>query len=42
MEKDFANLIATLKSSIKTWEYFVNWKKVFFAFFNLRAPDFFF
>lgn len=29
MEKDFNNLIATFKSSIKTWDYFVNWKKVF-------------
>ncbi|MFA6408049.1 MAG: type II restriction endonuclease [Candidatus Paceibacterota bacterium] len=29
MNKDFNNLIATLKNSIKTWDYFVNWKKVF-------------
>ncbi len=29
MEKDFNNLITTFKSSIKTWDYFVNWKKVF-------------
>jgi hypothetical protein len=29
MKKDFQNLIATLKNSIKTWEYFVNWEKVF-------------
>jgi len=29
MNKDFNNLISTLKSSIKTWDYFVNWKKVF-------------
>jgi len=29
MKKDFANLITTFKSSIKTWDYFVNWKKVF-------------
>lgn len=29
MNKDFDNLIATLKNSIKTWDYFVNWKKVF-------------
>ena len=29
MNKDFNNLIATFKSSIKTWDYFVNWKKVF-------------
>jgi len=29
MQKDFQNLIGTLKNSIKTWEYFVNWKKVF-------------
>lgn len=29
MKKDFNNLIATFKSSIKTWDYFVNWKKVF-------------
>lgn len=29
MQKDFNNLITTFKSSIKTWDYFVNWKKVF-------------
>lgn len=29
MNKDFNNLVATFKSSIKTWDYFVNWKKVF-------------
>lgn len=29
MDKDFQNLIATLKNSIKTWNYFVNWEKVF-------------
>ncbi len=29
MKKDFKNLIGTLKNSIKTWEYFVNWEKVF-------------
>jgi hypothetical protein len=29
MEKNFNNLINTFKSSIKTWDYFVNWKKVF-------------
>ncbi|EKD92829.1 MAG: hypothetical protein ACD_28C00322G0003 [uncultured bacterium] len=29
MQKDFNNLIASFKSSIKTWDYFVNWKKVF-------------
>lgn len=29
MHKDFNNLVATFKSSIKTWDYFVNWKKVF-------------
>lgn len=29
MNKDFNNLIETLKSSIKTWDYFVNWGKVF-------------
>jgi hypothetical protein len=29
MKKDFTNLITTFKSSIKTWDYFVNWKKVF-------------
>jgi len=29
MTKDFTNLITTFKSSIKTWDYFVNWKKVF-------------
>lgn len=29
MEKDFGNFISTLKNSIKTWDYFVNWNKVF-------------
>lgn len=29
MHKDFNNLVATFKSSIKTWDYFVNWNKVF-------------
>jgi len=29
MKKDFKNLIGTLKNSIKTWDYFVNWEKVF-------------
>lgn len=29
MKKDFNNLVSTFKSSIKTWDYFVNWKKVF-------------
>jgi len=29
MEKDFINLIGTFKNSIKTWDYFVNWNKVF-------------
>lgn len=29
MKKDFQNLIDTLKNSIKTWDYFVNWEKVF-------------
>ena len=29
MKKDFNNLITTFRSSIKTWDYFVNWKKVF-------------
>ncbi|HNW96448.1 MAG TPA: type II restriction endonuclease [Candidatus Paceibacterota bacterium] len=29
MQKDFNKLITTFKSSIKTWDYFVNWKKVF-------------
>lgn len=29
MNKDFNNLITTFKSSIKTWDYFVNWNKVF-------------
>jgi hypothetical protein len=29
MKKDFNNLVTTFKSSIKTWDYFVNWKKVF-------------
>jgi hypothetical protein len=29
MEKNFNNFTSTLKNSIKTWDYFVNWKKVF-------------
>lgn len=29
MQKNFQNLINTLKNSIKTWDYFVNWEKVF-------------
>lgn len=29
MKKDFNRLISTFKSSIKTWDYFVNWNKVF-------------
>lgn len=29
MKKDFKNLVDTFKSSIKAWDYFVNWKKVF-------------
>jgi hypothetical protein len=29
MKKDFNELITTFKSSIKTWDYFVNWNKVF-------------
>lgn len=29
MKKDFNNFISTLKNSIKTWEYFVDWNKVF-------------
>lgn len=29
MHKDFNHFISTLKNSIKTWEYFVNWEKVF-------------
>lgn len=29
MQKDFNNFIATLRNSIKTWDYFVNWEKVF-------------
>ena len=29
MKKDFQNFINTLKNSIKTWDYFVNWDKVF-------------
>ena len=29
MQKNFNNFISTLKNSIKTWDYFVNWKKVF-------------
>ncbi|MEI6280943.1 MAG: type II restriction endonuclease [bacterium] len=29
MKKDFKNLVSTFKNSIKTWDYFVNWNKVF-------------
>lgn len=29
MKKDFNNFISTLKESIKTWDYFVKWDKVF-------------
>lgn len=29
MKKDFNHLVTTFKSSIKTWDYFVNWNKVF-------------
>ena len=29
MKKDFNRLVSTFKSSIKTWDYFVNWNKVF-------------
>jgi len=29
MQYNFTEFINTLKNSIKTWEYFVNWKKVF-------------
>lgn len=29
MKKDFSHLVSTFKSSIKTWDYFVNWNKVF-------------
>lgn len=29
MEKNFQGLVGTLKNSIKTWDYFVNWEKVF-------------
>ncbi|MDH4330556.1 MAG: type II restriction endonuclease [Candidatus Moranbacteria bacterium] len=29
MKKDFEKFVETLKNSIKTWEYFVNWEKVF-------------
>lgn len=29
MKKDFKKLVDSFKSSIKTWDYFVNWKKVF-------------
>lgn len=29
MKKDFHYLVSTFKSSIKTWDYFVNWSKVF-------------
>ena len=28
MKKDFKNFIATLKPTIKTWDYFVDWQKV--------------
>lgn len=28
MKKDFKSLVDTFRSSIKTWDYFVNWKKV--------------
>jgi len=29
MKKDFNYLVSTFKTSIKTWDYFVNWNKVF-------------
>ena len=29
MKKDFNYLVSTFRSSIKTWDYFVNWNKVF-------------
>lgn len=29
MKKDFDHLVSTFRSSIKTWDYFVNWNKVF-------------
>jgi len=29
MQKDFDKLIETFRDSIKTWDYFVNWEKVF-------------
>lgn len=29
MKKDFSSFISTFKNSIKTWDYFVNWNKVF-------------
>lgn len=29
MKKDFNHLVSSFKSSIKTWDYFVNWSKVF-------------
>ncbi|MDO4684196.1 MAG: type II restriction endonuclease [Candidatus Saccharibacteria bacterium] len=29
MKRDFNDLVSTFKSSIKTWDYFVNWNKVF-------------
>lgn len=29
MKKDFNNLLSSFKNSIKTWDYFVNWEKVF-------------
>lgn len=36
MQKNFNDLITTIKSSIKTWDYFVNWKKVFANTFELE------
>lgn len=29
MKKDFDHLVSTFRSSIRTWDYFVNWNKVF-------------
>ena len=29
MKKDFDHLVSSFRSSIKTWDYFVNWNKVF-------------
>lgn len=36
MERSFNDLVKSFKSSIKTWDYFVNWKKVFSNYSNLE------